>query len=107
MGQKYEDANTHTEAWRFIRANAREKQDEVCIQVITLNKWMKHYEKLLTEDRQEYRIEIEHNINNEGEPVKVTPESVKKAITNLKNGRASGPEGIPAELLKTGTEKLY
>ncbi|KAL3266143.1 hypothetical protein HHI36_010328, partial [Cryptolaemus montrouzieri] len=56
-----------------------------------------------TEDRQEYRIEIEHNINVEGQPVEVTPETVKKTITNLKNGRASGP----AELLKNGTEKLY
>ncbi|KAL3271908.1 hypothetical protein HHI36_022378 [Cryptolaemus montrouzieri] len=97
----------NTEAWRFIRASATEKQDKACIRVITLNEWMRHYEKLLTEDRQEYRIDIEHNINFEEEPVEVAPETVKETITNLKNGRASGPEGVPAELLKNGTEKLY
>ncbi|KAL3287057.1 hypothetical protein HHI36_001545 [Cryptolaemus montrouzieri] len=111
--KKCEEVNTHigerrnTEAWRFVRASAREKQDKVCIQVTTLNEWMKHYANVLTEERQEYRIEIEHKINVEGEPVEVTPETVKKTITNLKNDKASVPEGIPGELLKNGTEKLY
>ncbi|KAL3277483.1 hypothetical protein HHI36_012829, partial [Cryptolaemus montrouzieri] len=91
--KKCEEVNTHMggrrniEAWKFIRASAREKLDKVCIQVITFNDWMKNHEKLSTEDIQEYRIEVEHNINVEAEPVKVIPETVKKTITNLKSSR--------------------
>ncbi|XP_072379975.1 uncharacterized protein [Diabrotica undecimpunctata] len=32
---------------------------------------------------------------------------VEKAVTELKNGRAPGPENIPAELIRCGTDKLF
>jgi len=32
--------------------------------------------------------------------------SIRKAIESIKNKNASGPEGIPAKLLKFGTAKL-
>ncbi|XP_072398064.1 uncharacterized protein [Diabrotica undecimpunctata] len=37
----------------------------------------------------------------------VEVDMVKKAVTELKNGRAPGPENIPAELIKCGTDKLF
>ena len=32
---------------------------------------------------------------------------MKKAISELKKGKAAGKDGIPAELLKAGSERLY
>ncbi|XP_044745272.1 uncharacterized protein LOC123307119 [Coccinella septempunctata] len=67
-----------------------------------------YYKKLLTEDRQEYINEpTTERIGIQGETIEVTEDMVKKAMRGLKNGRACGPEGIYAELLKHGTEKLY
>ena len=37
----------------------------------------------------------------------ITTEEVSKAANRLNNGRASGPDGIPAELLKYGTQSLH
>lgn len=42
----------------------------------------------------------------EGERVKIDENTVKEAIKKLKNGKSCGPEGVYAELLKNGTDKL-
>lgn len=42
----------------------------------------------------------------EGIPITITAEMINKALKTTRNGRASGPEGIPIELLKYGHTKL-
>jgi hypothetical protein len=41
-----------------------------------------------------------------GERVEVSEERVRKAARELKNGKSCGPEGVYAEMLKHGTDKL-
>jgi len=42
----------------------------------------------------------------DGETVEVREERVRKAVRELKNGKSCGPEGVYAEMLKHGTDKL-
>ena len=42
----------------------------------------------------------------DGERVEVSEERVRKAVRELKNGKSCGPEGVYAEMLKPGTDKL-
>ena len=45
-------------------------------------------------------------IQMDGEKVEVNEERVRKAVRELKNGKSCGPEGVYAEMLKHGTDKL-
>ena len=42
----------------------------------------------------------------DGETVEVSEERVRKAVRELKNVKSCGPEGVYAEMLKYGTDKL-
>jgi hypothetical protein len=42
----------------------------------------------------------------DGEIVEVSEERVRKAVRELRNGKSCGPEGVYAEMLKHGTDKL-
>jgi hypothetical protein len=47
-------------------------------------------------------------IGSDGQAVEPpTQDEVKQAIRQLKNGKAAGKDGLPAELLKAGSERLY
>ncbi|XP_030759306.1 uncharacterized protein LOC115884770 [Sitophilus oryzae] len=70
-----------------------------------MNKWKEYYEKLLTENRQEYSTISPTEINISGEVINIP--QTKKAVAALKNNRAPGPQNIPGELVKCGTEKLF
>lgn len=96
-----------TEVWKFIKATTTEKREAVPIPIILHKEWIEHYKSLLTEDRPQHKGNTQPHIHIEGEEVKIEINDIKKAIMCLKNGRACGPEGIYAELLKYGTEKLY
>lgn len=76
--------------------------------IIVHGSWIEYYGKILTEDREEFQ-----NVNNERddfslcEEDEITPEEVMEKINKMKNGKASGPEGVPVELLKYDPEKLF
>ena len=42
----------------------------------------------------------------EGKKVEVSEERLRKTVRELKNGKSCGPEGVYAEMLKHGTDKL-
>lgn len=69
-------------------------------------RWKEHFELLLNgqSDREgTNRIRIE----DDGQAVEPpTPDEVRKAVRELKNGKAAGKDGIPAELLKVGSDRL-
>ncbi|XP_073695611.1 uncharacterized protein [Garra rufa] len=77
-----------------------------------INRWSEHFEELLNRPVPSNTPDI--NPANEDLPInceKPTREEIRKAITLLKNGKAAGPDNIPAEVLKvdqdTVAEMLY
>lgn len=112
--KKCQDINTYiggrkcTEVWNFIGALKNTGKDNAFLQTIKPKEWKNYYKNLLTETRQEYLGDDPTGpIHVHGEEVRIQVETVKKAIMDLKNGKASGPEGICAEMLKNGTDKLH
>jgi len=75
--------------------------------MIPIDKWVQYYQNLLTENRPEYEGTTNITpIQMDGERVEVSEERVRKAVRELKNGKSCGPEGVYAEMLKHGKDKL-
>lgn len=92
-------------AWKFIKA-VRKDSKGLGIQNITLTKWEGYNsKKLLTEHRQQF-IGKSNFINIEEEEIRLELEKVIKIMKSLKNRKALRP-GIPVELIKNGTQKLF
>jgi len=66
---------------------------------------------ILTENRQRYlgdqETELEDMNEIEMDKINLDIEIVKMAIKSLKSNTSCGVGGVPAELLKSETEKLY
>lgn len=103
----YIGGRKNTEVWNFIRSLKNTGKNNAYIQTIQPEEWREHYKNLLQETRQEYLLNsTRRDIYIEGEEVQVSIDTVKNAVGSLKNGKACGPEGIYAEMLKNGTPKL-
>lgn len=95
------------EAWNIIR-NLRKDHKGNNINMINIDKFQQYFSHMLAEDRKEYTqkeqqsqpINLEH-LNE------ITGKEVQKAVRDQKNGRASGPGDIPAELLKHAPFQIY
>ena len=75
--------------------------------MIPIDRWVQYYQNLLTENRPEYEGTTNITpIQMDREIVEVSEERVRKAVRELKNGKSCGPEGVYAEMLKHGTDKL-
>lgn len=96
-----------SESWKFMKNLKSDQKNKANVQIIPTKKWIDHYQKLLTENREEYLLNSPTDVIVEGDTIVVNIDQVKKAVRKLKNGRAAGPGGIPAELIKCGSEKLF
>ena len=75
-----------------------------------LNRWAEHFGELLNRPQNQPDIQpAEEDLLINGN--KPTREEIKRAIGHIKNGKAAGPDGIPAEALKgdvtASVEMLY
>ncbi|CAG9759568.1 unnamed protein product [Ceutorhynchus assimilis] len=102
----YMGGTRSSEAWNLIRSLRKDISTKTNIQPIQMGQWKKHYETALKEDREEYLIDPEAPYIVEGEYIEINKSMLIKAIKHMKNNKAPGPEGIPAELLKNGSQKL-
>ncbi|XP_058449447.1 uncharacterized protein LOC131429386 [Malaya genurostris] len=63
-------------------------------------RWKEHFERLLNEQSMEENMN-RMGIEDDGQAVDPpTLDEIRKAVRHLKNGKAAGKDGIPAELLK-------
>jgi len=73
-----------------------------------LARWKEHFEMLLNGQSNRVDIESRMRIGEDGQTVEPpTLAEVQKAIKELKNCKAAGKDGLPAELLKSGSEQLH
>jgi hypothetical protein len=77
---------------------------------IPTDKWETYFKGLFTENRERYlgdqETELEDMNEIEMDKINLDIEIVKLTIKSLKSNTSSGVGGVPAELLKSGTEKL-
>ncbi|XP_037028700.1 uncharacterized protein LOC119068940 [Bradysia coprophila] len=72
-----------------------------------LERFKEHFSALLNGDVEDGNATDDSFLNDDGRIVSApTLEEVSAAISSLKNNKASGPDNIPAELLKMGGEEL-
>lgn len=110
--RKCSEINSHiggsrsSEAWKVIDTLRSNRVTKVNLPIINITNWRTHYERELREERPIYATLSPKPYRAEGTYVEITIARVSKALNSLKNNKASGPEGIPAELLKYGSHKF-
>ena len=90
------------------RCNIKDKNNKVLDKEEDIKqRWKDYYSELYNSPRQNDRTiltEIPPNINSDKE-ADISIE-VEKDLDSMKNGKAAGPDGIPAELLKYGGKPM-
>jgi hypothetical protein len=71
---------------------------------LTIKDWAQYYEKLLNEDREEFKYDNKFNHGNLG--FEISEEEGKRELAAGKNGKAAGPGSVLLEMLKYGGNKI-
>jgi hypothetical protein len=100
-----------SEAWRILKNLRKNENGRQCFNPISIGNWERYFKGLSTENRESYTGEQEtepEGMNEIGmDKINSYIEVVKMTIMSLKSNTLCGGGGVPAELLKEGTEKLY
>jgi hypothetical protein len=99
-----------TEAWRILKNLRKNGNAGQRFNPILIDKWETYFKGLLTENRERYLRKQEAGVEeNEVEMDKfnLNIKLVQMTIKILKSNTLSGVGEVPAELLKSGTERLY
>ncbi|XP_044745151.1 uncharacterized protein LOC123307015 [Coccinella septempunctata] len=102
----YMGGTRSTVAWNLIRSLRKDTSHKTNLQPIPIDKWKEHYARELREDRQPYLANSPIRCSVQGETVNINEDLIKKVLKSMKNRKAPGPEELPAELLKNGSNKL-
>ena len=62
--------------------------------------WLEHYQRLLNVEFDWDPDHLSHQSPVEGPPIPITTDMVKKAISQMKAGKAPGPSGIVVEMIR-------
>ena len=71
--------------------------------------WLEHFKEVLNSGAlnvQEEKYDRENDVYDDILDSEITEEEIRKAINKLKNGKASGPDCILAEMLKLGEKEI-
>ena len=96
-----------TEVWQTIKGMKTNRKERFSL--IDREKWRVYYKALLTEERDIF-MNTENMLSDTltyNKPRSITVEEVKVCVQELKNGRAPGPGGIVADLIKNGGISLW
>ena len=109
--ESYLGGKRGTEAWRILKNLRKNENGSQCFNPIPTDKWETYFKGLLTENTERYlgdqETEFEDMNEIEMDKINLYIEIVKMTIKSLKSNTSCGVGGVPAELLKSGTEKLY
>ena len=109
--ESYLGGKRSTEAWKILK-NLRKNENGIqCFNPIPIDKWELYFKGLLTENRERYLGDQETELDDmneiEMDKINLDIKIVKMTIKSLKSNTSCGAGRVPAELLKSGTEKLY
>ena len=62
--------------------------------------WLKHYQRLLNVEFDWDPDHLSYQSAVEGPPIPITIDMIKKAISQMKAGKAPGPSGIVVEMIR-------
>jgi hypothetical protein len=108
--ETYLDGKRSTEAWRILKNLRKNETGGHLFNPIPIDQWETYFKGLLTEKRERYlrKQKSEFDLNGrEMNKLTLDIEIFKRTIKLLKSNTSCGVGGIPAELLKSGTERLY
>jgi hypothetical protein len=109
--ESYLGGKRSTEAWRIPKTFRKIENGGQCFNPIPIGKWETYFKGLLTENRERYLGQQEtefEDIKETGmDKINLDIEILKMTIKSLKSNTSCGVGGVPAELLKSGTQKLY
>ena len=101
MKQLYDTTKKLAGKFKKSERPIRDKNGTVLTVDKQLNRWAEHFRELLNRQRPQNQPDIqpaeEDLLINCNKPIR---EKIKRAIGHIQNGKASGPDGIPAEALK-------
>ena len=66
--------------------------------------WLEHYQRLLNVEFDWDPDHLSYQPPVEGLPIPITTDMVKKAISQMKAGKASGPLGIVVEMIRAASD---
>ena len=67
--------------------------------------WVEHYSRLMNIEFDWPRDKLPNTEPVVGEPPNVTTEMITSALSKMKSGKAAGPSGILAEMLKANSDE--
>ena len=103
-GQKLQSiSKTHPKKfWKSIKKCYKKKTNSS--NNITVDSLFEHFNDLLNTDQNAEDAEISNDIHDEDLDLEITEEEVRKAILKQKNNKASGPDEISAEIIKSSID---
>ena len=69
--------------------------------------WLEHYQRLLNVEFDWDPDHLSYQPPVEGPPIPITIDMVKKAISQMKAGKAPGPSGIVVEMIRAASEVTW
>ena len=65
--------------------------------------WLEHYQRLLNIEFDWDQCHLSDKSPMEGPPIPITIDMIKKAISQMKAGKAPGPSGIVVEIIRAAS----
>jgi alpha-amylase/alpha-mannosidase (GH57 family) len=107
--ESYLAGKRRTVAWRILKNLRKNENGGQCFNPIPIGKWETYFKGLLTENREWYLGQQGNELADMKETgmdkINLDIETVTMAIKSLKSNTSCGVGGVPAELIKSGTEK--
>jgi hypothetical protein len=109
--ESYLGGKRSTEAWRILKNLRKNENGRQCFNPIPIDKWETYFKGILTKNREhclgDQETELEDMNEIDMEKINLDIDIVKMTIKSLKSNTSYVVRGVLAELLKSGTEKLY